>query len=224
MFFVASIGVGGSIHALTCQETHKPGFLPSASLVGDSGRGLVCVSANSRRRHTFRCCRHGGFERHPGFPAGLPVGPSRCPGQPATGAERGRRLRTLGGIDALIALQGIGMRVERRRRAVKHGRRALDALDELKSACWPAISTKVRCCGSKRRRRPQGWLGRPRARSGFERDRPAGCRGTGQSRNELNREQLRPAAIRRNHRIVTVMDPRYMGAALRRTGAEACAE
>jgi Class II flagellar assembly regulator len=41
-------------------------------------------------------------------------------------------LRTLGGIDALIALQGIEDTVERRRRAVKHGRRALDALDELK--------------------------------------------------------------------------------------------
>jgi hypothetical protein len=41
-------------------------------------------------------------------------------------------LRTLGGIDALIALQGIEDPVERRRRAVKQGRRALDALDELK--------------------------------------------------------------------------------------------
>ncbi|HXX03725.1 MAG TPA: flagellar assembly protein FliX [Xanthobacteraceae bacterium] len=41
-------------------------------------------------------------------------------------------LRTLGGIDALIALQGIEDPVERRGRAVKHGRRALDALDELK--------------------------------------------------------------------------------------------
>ena len=41
-------------------------------------------------------------------------------------------LRTLGGIDALIALQGIEDPVERRRRAVKHGSRALDALDELK--------------------------------------------------------------------------------------------
>jgi hypothetical protein len=41
-------------------------------------------------------------------------------------------LRTLGSIDALIALQGVEDPVERRRRAVKHGRRALDALDELK--------------------------------------------------------------------------------------------
>jgi len=41
-------------------------------------------------------------------------------------------LRTLGGIDALIALQGVEDPTERRRRAVKYGRRALDALDELK--------------------------------------------------------------------------------------------
>jgi hypothetical protein len=41
-------------------------------------------------------------------------------------------LRTLGGIDALIALQGIEDPAERRRRVIKHGRRALDALDEVK--------------------------------------------------------------------------------------------
>jgi hypothetical protein len=41
-------------------------------------------------------------------------------------------LRTLGGIDALIALQGIEDPTERRRRVVRHGRRALDALDEVK--------------------------------------------------------------------------------------------
>jgi len=41
-------------------------------------------------------------------------------------------LRTLGGIDALIALQGIEDPLERRRRVVRHGRRALDALDEVK--------------------------------------------------------------------------------------------
>jgi hypothetical protein len=43
-------------------------------------------------------------------------------------------LRTVAGIDALIALQGIEDPLERRRRAVKYGRRALDALDELKLA------------------------------------------------------------------------------------------
>jgi hypothetical protein len=42
-------------------------------------------------------------------------------------------LRTIGGIDALIALQGQDDPAERRRRAVKRGRVALDALDELKT-------------------------------------------------------------------------------------------
>src|SRR5258708_32083654 len=41
-------------------------------------------------------------------------------------------LRTVGGIDALIALQGVDDPLERRNRAVKRGRLALDALDELK--------------------------------------------------------------------------------------------
>ncbi len=44
-------------------------------------------------------------------------------------------LRTIGGIDALIALQGQDDPAERRRRAVKRGRTALDALDELKVEC-----------------------------------------------------------------------------------------
>lgn len=38
----------------------------------------------------------------------------------------------LSGIDALLALQGIEDPVERRRRAVRRGRDALDALDDLK--------------------------------------------------------------------------------------------
>jgi hypothetical protein len=41
-------------------------------------------------------------------------------------------LRTIGGIDALVALQGLEDATERRRRAVTKGRRALDALDEIK--------------------------------------------------------------------------------------------
>jgi hypothetical protein len=41
-------------------------------------------------------------------------------------------LRTIGGIDALIALQGDAGPGERRRRAVQRGRNALDALDALK--------------------------------------------------------------------------------------------
>jgi hypothetical protein len=41
-------------------------------------------------------------------------------------------LRTIGGIDTLLALQGVDDRAERRRRSVARGRAALDALDELK--------------------------------------------------------------------------------------------
>jgi class II flagellar assembly regulator FliX len=41
-------------------------------------------------------------------------------------------LRTIGGIEALLALQGLADPAERRRRAIGRGRNALDALDELK--------------------------------------------------------------------------------------------
>ncbi len=72
--------------------------------------------------------------------ATAPTAARRSPGGTFTPAEANApqaqsaavALRTLGGIDALIALQGIEDPVERRRRAVKHGGRALDALDELK--------------------------------------------------------------------------------------------
>jgi hypothetical protein len=40
--------------------------------------------------------------------------------------------RSVGGIDALLALQGVEDPGERRRKAVKRGRTALDALDALK--------------------------------------------------------------------------------------------
>ena len=47
-----------------------------------------------------------------------------------TGAPAG--VRNIGGIDALLALQGVEEPGERRRKAVKRGRGALDALDALK--------------------------------------------------------------------------------------------
>src|ERR1700691_6181902 len=53
-------------------------------------------------------------------------------GGPSQAPSAAVALRTLGGIDALIALQGVEDPMERRRRAVKNGCRALDALDELK--------------------------------------------------------------------------------------------
>jgi hypothetical protein len=81
------------------------------------------------------------------------VGPNASPPAPATSAPRRASaggfsiadkqssatptpvaaLRTIGGIDALIALQGQEDPGERRRRAVKRGRLALDVLDELKA-------------------------------------------------------------------------------------------
>jgi hypothetical protein len=60
--------------------------------------------------------------------AGFSVDDSEAPKSTAPAAS----LRTIGGIDALIALQGQDDPTERRRRAVKRGRIALDALDELK--------------------------------------------------------------------------------------------
>ncbi|MFD2184211.1 flagellar assembly protein FliX [Rhodoplanes azumiensis] len=50
-------------------------------------------------------------------------------GSSASGAAR-----MLGGIDALLALQGVEDATERRRRAVVRGRSALDVLDEMKLA------------------------------------------------------------------------------------------
>src|SRR5690349_25025557 len=41
-------------------------------------------------------------------------------------------VRTVGGIEALMALQGVESAEERRRRAVKRGHTALDLLDEMK--------------------------------------------------------------------------------------------
>jgi hypothetical protein len=43
-------------------------------------------------------------------------------------------VRTVSGIDALLVLQGVEDSTERRKRAVRRGRAALDALDELKLA------------------------------------------------------------------------------------------
>jgi hypothetical protein len=58
-------------------------------------------------------------------------------------------LRTVGGIDALIALQGVEDATERRRQGIKRGRLALDALDELKigllgGTLSPATLTKLK--------------------------------------------------------------------------------
>jgi hypothetical protein len=53
-------------------------------------------------------------------------------GTPARNTAAPSAVRNIGGIDTLLALQGVDETVERRRRAVKRGRGALDALDALK--------------------------------------------------------------------------------------------
>jgi len=52
--------------------------------------------------------------------------------EPAATPSGAGGVRTVGGIDALIALQGVEPADERRRRAVKRGHTALDVLDEMK--------------------------------------------------------------------------------------------
>jgi class II flagellar assembly regulator FliX len=50
----------------------------------------------------------------------------------ASGPAANNSVRSIGGIDVLMALQGVEEPGERRRRAVARGRNALDALDALK--------------------------------------------------------------------------------------------
>ena len=53
-------------------------------------------------------------------------------GSAARSAGTPTGVRNIGGIDTLLALQGVEEPAERRRKAVKRGRGALDALDALK--------------------------------------------------------------------------------------------
>lgn len=53
-------------------------------------------------------------------------------GANASGRAGTANLQAIGGIDVLVALQGVEDKTERRRRAVRGGRSALDALDALK--------------------------------------------------------------------------------------------
>ena len=53
-------------------------------------------------------------------------------GTPARNTAASSPVRNIGGIDTLLALQGVDEPTERRRKAVKRGRGALDALDALK--------------------------------------------------------------------------------------------
>ncbi|AMN43310.1 flagellar assembly protein FliX [Rhodoplanes sp. Z2-YC6860] len=76
---------------------------------------------------TARAASAPGGPRRTSF-GGFSVDESETTKQTAATAS----LRTVGGIDALLALQGEEGPGERRRRAAKRGTIALDALDELK--------------------------------------------------------------------------------------------
>ena len=60
------------------------------------------------------------------------AGTFKLAGDSAQAATAAGSVRSVSGIDALLALQGLEDATERRKRAVKRGRAALDALDELK--------------------------------------------------------------------------------------------
>ena len=79
---------------------------------GPNGVGTPAASAKARRTG------FGTFSLDLGTPAPTASGPAG--------------VRNIGGIDTLLALQGVEDPGERRRKAVKRGRSALDALDALK--------------------------------------------------------------------------------------------
>jgi len=54
--------------------------------------------------------------------------------EPESAPAQSGNVRGVGGIDALIALQGVDDPAERRRRSVNRGRAALDVLEDLKLA------------------------------------------------------------------------------------------
>jgi hypothetical protein len=81
-------------------------------ITGPSGTGVAASTRETRRTAS------GSFTL---------AEPEQTPSAKAPAAPN-----SIGGIDALLALQGVEEPTERRRRAVKRGRHALDALDELK--------------------------------------------------------------------------------------------
>jgi hypothetical protein len=81
-------------------------------IYGPNGAALANAPSTARRTGS------GGF--------------SLSEGETTRGAARTGHLRSVASLDALIALQGVEDPTERRKRAVKRGRVALDALDSLK--------------------------------------------------------------------------------------------
>jgi len=103
---------------------------PIMRIQGPTGTATAAPSANSARRASS-----GTFSVNEHTESSATKGPSA--------------VRSFGGIDALIALQGVDDPLERRRQGVKRGRLALDALDELKigllgGSLTPATLNKLR--------------------------------------------------------------------------------
>jgi hypothetical protein len=98
-----------------------PGIYPGLTII-THGSGMRILGTNA----TARVGTSSGPRR--AASGGFSIAEADTPKSTAPAAS----LRTIGGIDALIALQGQDDPAERRQRAVKRGRTALDALDELK--------------------------------------------------------------------------------------------
>ncbi len=81
-------------------------------IYGPNGAALATAPASARRPAA------GGF--------------SVSEGESASSPSVASGLRSVTSLDALIALQGVGDATERRKRAVRQGRQALDVLDTLK--------------------------------------------------------------------------------------------
>ncbi len=81
-------------------------------IYGPSGPSTSTPAANSRRQ------TGSGFS--------LPEAPTAAEARPASAPK------SVANIDALLALQGVEDPTERRKRAVRRGRTALDVLDDLK--------------------------------------------------------------------------------------------
>ena len=104
----------GLYRALTIED-EGPGNLRKVfamRITGPNGPAAPAAGAGARRATS------GSFSLPQDEAAKAPAG---------TGA-----VRTVGGIEALMALQGVESAEERRRRAVKRGHTALDLLDEMK--------------------------------------------------------------------------------------------
>lgn len=81
-------------------------------IYGPNGTTSATPTSNARRSSSSSFSLPSANESSENRPAAAPVG--------------------VGGIDALLALQGVEDPTERRKRAVKRGRDALDVLDDLK--------------------------------------------------------------------------------------------